>query len=734
MVLYHKTMKMKNKSSKIFSGILSILLALTMIVGIVPFSAVNVFAAEASHTVDASVAANRTNQLVDSLVGKYFTTTQTTCGNSYCDKCKNSNVIGTTWLKEATGLVPDSVSLLPEHYYSSSDCVSSTAWSCAGFANYCLWYIYAANSSDNVRRVNIYTGAYTKANMDNSGVRTGDVIRIDNHHSFVYISHDSSGVTVLDSNWDSSRHNLVQKHVISWSWHSGTTMAITRGKNWGSGTSTGGTTHTHSYTDTVVAPTCTAQGYTTHTCSCGYSYTDSYVNALGHNRGAWTTTVEASCLTEGTEKVYCTRCRNELDSRQTDALGHDYASEVITEATCKGKGEMKYVCKRCEFTYYDVIEPKGHNHDEAIWTTTVAPTCTAKGEQTAYCPDCNELIDVRSVDSLGHDEGSWVVTTQPTCSDKGEETCYCTCCGKAVNKRSINALGHDDGTWIVVTQPTCREDGQEALFCTRCGKATQKRSIDSVGHDDGVWKIDFEATPNHDGQMSRYCTRCDEVLETKTFKMHKHTEGYRETVIEPTCTTDGEGGVFCADCGAKFGTYSIPALKHDYNDWYTNSNGTHSHTCSRCHNFESANCDYDVTVTEATCTEAGYTTHVCKICGYTYVDGNVEALGHSWSEWTDTEDGTAHTRICSGCGAVETVDHVWGDWVLNKDATLCKNGTKTHTCEICGTSVTVEAIHTAWLVRIPYSIILWIGNLLKKLLYVISFQWFLPSHGIPPIH
>ena len=42
-------------------------------------------------------------------------------------------------------------------------------------------------------------------------------------------------------------------------------------------------THTHSYSATVTAPTCTEKGYTTHTCACGDRYKDSYVNALGHN-------------------------------------------------------------------------------------------------------------------------------------------------------------------------------------------------------------------------------------------------------------------------------------------------------------------------------------------------------------------------------------------------------------------------------------------------------------------
>lgn len=43
-------------------------------------------------------------------------------------------------------------------------------------------------------------------------------------------------------------------------------------------------THTHSYSSKTVAPTCSSDGYTVHTCSCGDSYTDSYKDALGH---AW---------------------------------------------------------------------------------------------------------------------------------------------------------------------------------------------------------------------------------------------------------------------------------------------------------------------------------------------------------------------------------------------------------------------------------------------------------------
>ena len=42
--------------------------------------------------------------------------------------------------------------------------------------------------------------------------------------------------------------------------------------------------HKHNYDAVVTAPTCTEKGYTTHTCSCGDSYVETYVDALGH---AW---------------------------------------------------------------------------------------------------------------------------------------------------------------------------------------------------------------------------------------------------------------------------------------------------------------------------------------------------------------------------------------------------------------------------------------------------------------
>lgn len=51
----------------------------------------------------------------------------------------------------------------------------------------------------------------------------------------------------------------------------------------------------HTYINTVTQPTCTTQGYTTHTCSkCNKTYTDTYTNPLGHNYEEGTTTYQCS--------------------------------------------------------------------------------------------------------------------------------------------------------------------------------------------------------------------------------------------------------------------------------------------------------------------------------------------------------------------------------------------------------------------------------------------------------
>ncbi len=65
----------------------------------------------------------------------------------------------------------------------------------------------------------------------------------------------------------------------------------------------------HTYTDSVLPPTCLEGGYTTHTCSgCGDSYNDSYEGATGHTMGAWYQSSDATTTHDGEMRSSCLNC------------------------------------------------------------------------------------------------------------------------------------------------------------------------------------------------------------------------------------------------------------------------------------------------------------------------------------------------------------------------------------------------------------------------------------------
>ena len=153
--------------------------------------------------------------------------------------------------------------------------------------------------------------------------------------------------------------------------------AIANGKEYWSPTVSFTTAHTHSYTNKVTAATCTTKGYTTHTCACGNSYVDTYVDALGHSYKSVVT--PASCTSAGYTTYTCSVCQDTYKGDNVSALGHNYVNGV---------------CTRCSAT-----DPDYHAHN---YTTVVtAPTCTAKGYTTYTCT-CGDSYVGSYTDALGH--------------------------------------------------------------------------------------------------------------------------------------------------------------------------------------------------------------------------------------------------------------------------------------------------------------------------------------------
>ena len=90
--------------------------------------------------------------------------------------------------------------------------------------------------------------------------------------------------------------------------------------------------HEHSYTAVVTPPTCTEKGYTTHTCSCGDSYVDTYVDALGHAWDSGTVTKQPTATETGVRTYTCTRC-HETKTETIPATGSVDVTQMFTDVT-----------------------------------------------------------------------------------------------------------------------------------------------------------------------------------------------------------------------------------------------------------------------------------------------------------------------------------------------------------------------------------------------------------------
>ena len=90
--------------------------------------------------------------------------------------------------------------------------------------------------------------------------------------------------------------------------------------------------HEHSYTAVVTPPTCTAKGYTTHTCACGDSYVDTYTAALGHDWDSGTVTKQPTATETGVRTYTCTRC-NATKTETIPATGSVDVTRMFTDVT-----------------------------------------------------------------------------------------------------------------------------------------------------------------------------------------------------------------------------------------------------------------------------------------------------------------------------------------------------------------------------------------------------------------
>ena len=262
--------------------------------------------------------------------------------------------------------------------------------------------------------------------------------------------------------------------------------------------------HTHSYKDVVTAPTCTEKGYTTHTCACGNSYVDTYVDALGHAWDNGKVTKEPTETETGVKTFTCTRC-GETKTETMPVIPHVHSyKDVVTAPTCTAKGYTTHTCA-CGDSYVDTYtDPLGHDlKDDAA----VAATCTTAGTTAGkHCTRCDYKEGMETIAALGHawDEGK--VTKQPTETETGVKTFTCTRCGET-RTETMPVIPHVHSYKDVVTAPTCTEKGYTTHTCA-CGDSYVDTYTDALGHAWDEGEVTKEATETTQGSMTYTCTRC----------------------------------------------------------------------------------------------------------------------------------------------------------------------------------------------------------------------------------
>ena len=236
--------------------------------------------------------------------------------------------------------------------------------------------------------------------------------------------------------------------------------------------------HIAQFADTVVAPTCTKQGYTHHACTvkgCTYApVDDTYVAATDHT---WVTqTYPASCTEQGTVFYKCSAC-GATRTEKIAALGHDLSRCDLFPATCTKPGRVVGTCARCGVQIDEVIPAKGHDYSYADVRTE--PTCTESGRYKGTCPTCGKDYD-DVIPALGHDWGEWVVAQEPTATTTGYRYHICARCNARVGEDIPKLHEHVWNAGVVTQKPTATEPGVKTYTCTICNEQ-KTESIPATG-------------------------------------------------------------------------------------------------------------------------------------------------------------------------------------------------------------------------------------------------------------
>lgn len=339
----------------------------------------------------------------------------------------------------------------------------------------------------------------------------------------------------------------------------------------------------HEYSETIVNPTCTEQGYTLHACKkCSHNYKDNFTDALGHDY-IWTTTKQPTETTKGTETGVCSRCQDTI-TRDIPELNHEHSyTETIVAPTCTAKGYTLHKCS-CGYEY---------RTDE---TEKIPHTPAAAVEENRIEPKCEE-------------SGSYDLVVR------------CSVCGEELEKehKTIEKRGHNYGEWYEAKAPSCTEEGELRRVCNNDPTHIETMAIAATGHS-------FSKDWTTDSGYHWHASACGHNVISE-----RGAHEYKIDVVPVTCETDGYTLHTCTTCGYSYKDNIIPTTGHAFSSEWTTDSTYHWHTATCGHDLINGKAAHNfgaATTVVPSCDSDGYDYKTCSTCGYEYRYNIVPALGH----------------------------------------------------------------------------------------------------------
>ena len=162
---------------------------------------------------------------------------------------------------------------------------------------------------------------------------------------------------------------------------------------------------------------------------------------------------------------------------------------------------------------------------------------------------------------------------------------------------------------------------------------------------------------------------------------------------------DGSGQSLLSSAVVQNGVVTVKC-RHSFGVWQKLDETEHCRQCSICQAYEYREHGWRQTAVHANgaCDEAGTVDWSCSYCEATKTTAYQPSAGHSYTAWTDQENGE-HTRRCAVCSKVVTEAHAWDTGTLQADPPCDEEGTIVYTCLKCGVQRTEEYVPTgehAW--------------------------------------